>query len=294
MTTVRRSLLYVPGDRPQMLQRAGQRGADSLILNLEDAVAPANKDAAREAVITSLQNDDFGSCELIVRINPFGAAAGYRDLLAIIPARPDSILLPKARDPEDVRCVAWTIHQLELMHDLPVGGIGLMCMIESAAGVLAAPRIAACSERVQALVFGAADYAEDVGIKPSADRSILIPVLTQVILAARAAGISAIDAPHMRPADQDGLMAQARLARDLGFDGKSAIHPAQIPIINEGFSPQPHELIWARRVLSALSLHADGSAAEGAALMDGELVEAPHVSRAQRILAYAAKLNIAE
>ena len=277
-----------------MLERAGQRGADSLILNLEDAVAPANKAAARDAVVESLRTSDFGGCERIVRINPIGAAQGYRDLLAIVPAGPDSILLPKVRDPEEVRFAAWTIHRLEMMHDLPIGGIGLMCMIESAAGVLAAPRIAGCSERVEALIFGAADYTEDVGLTPSADRSNLIPPLTQVVLAARAAGISAIDAPHMLPADEEGLIAQARLARSLGFDGKSAIHPAQISTINAVFSPQPHEIIWARRVLSALALRADGSTGAGAALMDGELVEAPHVSRAQRILAYAEKLNLSE
>jgi citrate lyase subunit beta/citryl-CoA lyase len=290
-TTVRRSLLYVPGDRPEMLRRAAQRGADSLILNLEDAVAPDRKDFAREAVTNALEAGEFGACERIVRINPVGSATGYRDLLAIARLAPDAILLPKVRDPEEVRFAAWTLDRLEAIHELPAGGVGLMCMIESAAGVLEARRIAGSSERVRALIFGAADFAEDAGIQVGADTGALAPVLMQILLAARAAGVAAADAPHMRPDDPEGLRVQATQARDLGFDGKSAIHPAQIPIINEVFSPRPDEIEWARRVLAALAPSGADRAMEGAALLDGELIEAPHAARARRILAVTARLG---
>ncbi len=160
---LRRSLLYVPGDREAMIAKAAQRGADGLILNLEDAVAPGNKDLARNVVAQALATLDFGRAEVIVRINPLDTLTGYRDLLTIAPAKPDAILLPKVGSPEEVRFAAWTLARLEEMHDLPAGGIRLMCMIESAAGVLAAAQIAACHPRVAALLFGAADYSAEVG-----------------------------------------------------------------------------------------------------------------------------------
>jgi citrate lyase subunit beta/citryl-CoA lyase len=292
MTTVRRSLLYVPGDRPQMLMRAAQRGADCLILNLEDAVAPDRKAAARDAVIEALTGDSLSPCERIVRINPLETALGFRDLLMIVPASPDAILLPKVRDVEEVRFADRTIGLLEETHGLPQGRIGLMCMIESAAGLVEAPRIAACSTRLRVLVFGAADFAEDIGLPNAAGRDFLLPVMSQLVVAAKASGLSAIDAPHMRPDDPDGLITQCRQARSLGFDGKSAIHPCQIVAINGTFSPQPAEIQWAHEVLKALApMDDDGSAMAGAALMDGELIEAPHVRRARQILRLAARIN---
>ena len=142
--TLRRSLLYVPGDKPAMLAKAPGRGADGLILNLEDAVAPANKQLARQAVADALRTLDFGRAEAIVRINPPDTDAGYRDLLAVTPLAPAAILLPKVSSVEEVRFVAWTIERLEELHNLPAGQIRIMCMIESAAGVLNAVEIAAC------------------------------------------------------------------------------------------------------------------------------------------------------
>jgi citrate lyase subunit beta/citryl-CoA lyase len=284
-TRLRRSLLYVPGDREEMLRGAARRGADGLILNLEDAVAETHKEMARAAVVSAIQARGFGACEVIVRVNPLDTAHGYRDLLAVAPAGPNAILLPKVKDPEAVRFAAWTVERLEAIHDLPPGRIRLMCMIESAAGVLAAAEIARAHPRVSALLFGAADYTEDVGCALTEDRRALAAALAGVVLAARAAGIGAIDAPHMRPTDAEGLRTAAFQARELGFDGKSAIHPAQIATINAVFSPSEAEIAWAGRVLTALG------AGAGADLLDGELIEAPHVSRARRILAVAEQIG---
>jgi citrate lyase subunit beta/citryl-CoA lyase len=285
---VRRSLLYVPGDKEAMLAKAPSRGADGVILNLEDAVAPANKDQARQAVTHALRSLDFGRAEAIVRINPPDTDTGYRDLLAVTPLAPSAILLPKVSLAEEVRFVAWTIDRLEVFHGLPAGQIKLMCMIESAAGVLNAVEIAACHPRVVALIFGATDFSMEVGCAITEDSRTLLAAASRIILAARAAGIDAIDTPDMKLDDAEGLARSSRLARELGFDGKSAIHPAQVAPINAAFSPTAEQAVWARRVLA---LAPDGDITRlGAAVLDGQLIEAPHLRHAERILAVAAQL----
>ena len=283
-SVLRRSLLYVPGDREEMLSKAANRGADGLILNLEDAVAPARKEAARLNVVRALSNVSFGGAEVIVRTNPPDSDAGYRDLMAIVPRKPAAILLPKVRSAEEVRFVAWTVERMETLYDIPLGRIRLMCMIESAAGVLGAPEIAASHPRVSALVFGAADFASDVGSTVTADQRSLLYATSRLILAARRAGIDAIDAPYMKLGDVVGLAQSANLARESGFDGKSAIHPEQISTINATFSPSREQLAWARQVITALE-GAGGTI--GAALLDGQLIEAPHLARARKIVAFS-------
>jgi citrate lyase subunit beta/citryl-CoA lyase len=163
-----------------------------------------------------------------------------------------------------------------------------MCMIESAAGVLNAVEIASCHRRVAALIFGAADYSMEVGCTITEDGRSLLAAASRIILAARAAGIAAIDTPYMKLDDPDGLARSSRLARELGFDGKSAIHPAQVGSINAAFSPTAEQVAWARRVVA---LAPDGDITGlGAAVLDGQLIEAPHLKRAERILAIAARL----
>lgn len=279
---LRRSLLYVPGDREAMLAKAPGRGADGLILNLEDAVAPANKDAARRTVARALATLDFAGAETIVRINPLASEAGARDLLAVTPAAPDAILLPKVGSAEEVRAAASELARIEASAGLPAGRVRLMCMVESAAGVIAAAEIAACDPRVVALVFGANDLAEDLDCAPAPGQGILLHAACQVVLAARAAGVDAIDTPHMNIGDGEGLARGAELARALGFAGKSAIHPAQVAAINAAFGPTTEQIAWAERVLALIPGGDEG--ALGAALLDGQLIEAPHLARAKRIL----------
>ena len=291
VTRLRRSLLYVPGDREAMIAKAAQRGADCLILNLEDAVAQGNKEMARAMVAQALATLDFGRAEVIVRINPLDTPTGYRDLLTLAPARPDAILLPKVGSPEEVRFAAWTISRLEEMHDLPAGGIRLMCMIESAAGVLAAAQIAGCHPRITALLFGAADYSAEVGCAITLDGDTLLHAQSQIVLASHAACIDAIDTPHLRLDDPEGLARSSQQARQLGFDGKSAIHPGQIGPINSIFSPTPEQIAWAERVLAALP--GGDEAQVGAAVLDGQLIEAPHLARARHTLRVAKQVQIA-
>ncbi len=283
--SLRRSLLYIPGDKEAMLAKAAQRGADGIILNLEDAVSDANKELARQMVAWVLGSMDFGAAEVIVRINALSTDVGYRDLLAVMPHAPGAILLPKVNAAEEVRFAAWTIERLEGLHGLPAGQTRIMCMLESAAGILAAPAIAASHPRVAALVFGAADFSEDVNCTITPDQRALLYATSQLICAARSAGIDAIDSPYMALDDAKGLERSVLMARELGFDGKSAIHPKQIAAINAAFSPSPDQVAWAERVIHALQ--ADDGTEAGTAVINGQFLDAPHLARARRLLALA-------
>jgi citrate lyase subunit beta / citryl-CoA lyase len=289
---LRRSLLYVPGDRPEMLAKAATRGADAVILNLEDAVSPGLKEQARNAVANTLLTTDFGPKERIVRINSLDSNLGFLDLLALVPLAPDAVLLSKVSSAEHVRYAAWMIERLECIHSLPTGTVRIMCMIETAPGVLAVSEIAAAHQRVAAVLFGAADFCADVNCEPSADQRPLVYATSRLILAARSARVAAIDAPHMKPGDPEGLQQSAQMARELGFDGKAAIHPAQIPVIHSVFSPRPEDVRFARSVVDALAATTSQETTHGAVLLDGYLVEAPHLLRARRTLETARRLGM--
>jgi citrate lyase subunit beta/citryl-CoA lyase len=267
-----------------MLAKAGTRGADGIIMNLEDAVAPARKEQARACVATALSTADLGDAERIVRINQLDSDAGFSDILAVVPLAPDAIVLSKTTSADQVRYAAWMIDRLESIHGLPAGRVRIMCMIETAAGVLAAPEIACAHPRVTALLFGAADFTADVNCEVTDDQYSILHATSHVILAARGARVSAIDAPYMQLDGSERLEQSARRARQLGFDGKSAIHPTQIRTINAAFTPSHEQIRWAHSVIEALSASAEPSGTTGAAVLDGQLIEAPHLLRAQRIL----------
>jgi citrate lyase subunit beta/citryl-CoA lyase len=286
--------LYVPGDRPEMLAKAATRGADGVILNLEDAVAPGSKEKARCAVAGVLASASFGGTERIVRINSLDSDLGFSDLLMIAPLAPDAILLSKVMSTEQVRIAAWMLERLESSHALPLGKIRIMCMLETAAGIQSAPQIAQAHPRVTALIFGAADFCTDVGCSAAADRGPLLYSISRLILAARSAHVAAIDAPYMTLGDAEGLVRNVRESRDLGFDGKSAIHPGQIPVIHACFSPTPEEVRWANSVVAALSAPDGEQVSSGAALLDGSLIEAPHLLRARRTLESVREAGITE
>jgi citrate lyase beta subunit len=277
-----------------MLAKAATRGADGVILNLEDAVAPGSKVRARCAVAGVLTSSDFGCVERIVRINSLDSDLGFADLLAIAPLAPDAILLSKVNSTEQVRIAAWMIERIESSNAVPVGTIQIMCMIETAAGIQSAPEIALAHPRVTALVFGTADLCAEVGCSPGAVQGPLAYSSSRLILSARIAHVAAIDAPHMQLGDEEGLRRSVRESRDLGFDGKSAIHPAQIPVIHTAFSPTAEEVRWAESVMEALAATNGEQVIRGAALLDGSLIEAPHLLRARKTLESAQHARIEE
>ncbi len=279
---LRRSALYVPGDSEKMLQRSAAIPADLLLLNLEDGVALTRKAAARENVSNALRNLDYNNREVVVRINPLADEIGRNDLHQIVPLHPSGICIPKVEKAEEILAAGSAIHELEMGHGMPEGTIQLHAMIESSGGVLHSPQIAAASPRLSSLIFGSADYAKDVRCQPGEDRSELLLALQMIVLSAHSAGIDAIDAPCFDIYNRDLLQREAVHARRLGFDGKSALHPDQLPLIHRIFDVTPEEVAWAVKVIAEL----DDAENRGKALttVDGKLLDNPHRAAAERIL----------
>jgi citrate lyase subunit beta/citryl-CoA lyase len=265
-----------------MIEKAAGVPADLLLLNLEDGVAVSRKEMARANAIRALKSFDFGARELVVRINPPESEAGRRDLAAVLPCRPDGICLPKVEGPAAIQAADAMILELEAGHRVPEGSVRLHAMIESAAGMLAARGIAASSNRMASLIFGSADYVDDMHCQPGEDRNELMLALQMIVAGARAASVDAIDAPCFDIRDPDLLIRESRQARRLGFDGKSALHPAQVDIINEVFDVTLEERRWAESVLSEL----ESAELRGRALstLEGRLIDNPHRNAAERIL----------
>jgi citrate lyase subunit beta/citryl-CoA lyase len=280
--SLRRSVLYVPGDSKKMLQRAAEVDSDVLLLNLEDGVASSQKDAARENIAEALQNTNFGARETVVRINSLNSVTGRNDLAKIVPLHPHGICLPKVEKAADIKCAESAILDLEAGNGLRKGSTRLHAMIESAAGLLHSPEIAIASDRMASLIFGSADYVSDVQCKPGEDRMELLLALQMIVTAARSAAIDAIDAPCFDIRNHNLLENESIHARRLGFDGKSALHPGQLETINRIFDVTPEEIAWAEKTLVELDLAEN----RGKALttVDGKLLDNPHRAAAERIL----------
>ncbi len=273
----RRSLLYVPASSEAMLSKAGSRGADVLIVDLEDGVLPEAKHEARARLLAGFPALDFGGAEALVRINTPGTPWAEADARAAAALRPHGVVLPKAEEASAVARLATAV------------GVPVWLMIETAAGVLAAAELARV-EGVAALVFGAADFRESLHAGRHPDELELLFARSQILTAARAAGVLAFDTPWFEYRDADGLRRSAERARLLGFDGKTAIHPGQVEILNEAFAPGAAEVERARRVLAALTEAA--ARGQGVATLDGEMIEALHARAARRTLARAGQDDI--
>jgi citrate lyase subunit beta/citryl-CoA lyase len=282
ITGLRRSLLYVPGDSRKMLQKSLAVPADVLVLNLEDGVSAASKDEARENVLWALGSFDFGRHEVVVRVNSLASAIGGRDVAAVVTAHPDGICLPKVESAVEVESADATVRKLEADCGLPVGGLRFHAMIESPAGVLNAPAIASCSARMASLIFGSADYSAQTRCRPSEDRLEILTALQWIVASARAAGIDAVDAPCFAIGNDALLLRESTQGRRLGYDGKSALSPRQVGVINEVFDVTAEDAAMAERVLEAL----DAAEGDGRSLatLDGTVIENPHRAEALRVL----------
>ncbi|MBL7074796.1 citrate lyase acyl carrier protein [candidate division KSB1 bacterium] len=288
---LRRSRLYIPGNNPDLMLNAGLFGADAIILDLEDSVAPADKPDARILVRNSLRAVDFGSSERMVRINSFRTPFGADDLEQIIPAGPDTILIPKCEGKEDVQAVEERIASIEKRFDQKKETF-LMPIIESAKGVLLAFEIASASPRVVAICFGAEDFTADIGTDRTKEGRESYLARCQLVLAARAAGVQAIDTVFSDVADTEGLIASTKEAISLGFDGKGLIHPGQIEPVHRAFAPTPKQIEHAQKVLAALrEAEEKGS---GVASLGRKMIDAPVAARARRTLELAKRMGLLE
>jgi citrate lyase beta subunit len=270
---LRRSLLYVPASSEAMLRKAGSRGADAVIVDLEDGVLPGAKEDARARAERLWLELDLGGSEVLLRVNAPGTPWHEADLDVAARIRPAGVVLPKCEEPGRVAAVAARL-----------GAAPLFLMVETARGVLAAAELARVPGAA-ALLFGAADFRASVRASRDPEEAELALARGTLVLAARAAGVEAFDTPFFDYRDDAGLERSARRARALGFDGKTCIHPGQVAIVNHVFSPSEEEVARAERIVAAL----EAAAREGRAVatVDGEMVEPLHAAEARRTLARA-------
>jgi citrate lyase subunit beta / citryl-CoA lyase len=278
----RRSALYVPGANARALGKIPGLDADVVIVDLEDAVAPAAKEAARASAVEAIRRG-MGRAEVVLRVNGAGTPWGEADLAAAARSGADAVLLPKVEDPGTVR---------DAERRLAAAGApdaqALWAMVETPRGVLRAADVASSSPRLACLVAGTSDLVKDLRARHTPGRVEVLASLSLVVLAARACGLAALDGVHLDLADDAGFEAACRQGRDLGFDGKTLIHPRTIAGANAAFSPGEQELAAARRIIEAhAAAEADG---KGVVVVDGRLVEALHVAEARRVVALAAAI----
>lgn len=286
---MRRSMLFLPGNNPNMLVNAGCLGADAVIFDLEDAVSPAEKDAARILVRNTMRYSDLSGVEVIVRINSVDTPYWKDDIDAILPERPELILLPKATTPNEIREVSDYMSEVEDRLGFANGTIGLMPLIETALGVENS-YIIASSERVRALFLGAEDLTADLRCKRTKEGREIEYARTRLVVAARAANIDVYDTPFTDVNDDEGIVKDTMLAKSLGFTGKASISPRHIEVINEIFTPTQAEIDYAYEVIQAIRLAKQQG--KGAISLRGKMIDAPIVARAKRVIAIASALGI--
>ncbi len=287
---MRRSMLFLPGNNPNMLINGNCLGADAVIFDLEDAVSPAEKDAARILVRNTMRYMDFRGCEIIVRINSIDTPYWHKDLDAIVPYRPSLILLPKTGCAADVLEADAYMGQLEEKLGFEKNTIGLMPLIETAMGVENAYAIASATKRVKALFLGAEDLTADLQCKRTKEGREIEYARTRLVVAARAAGVDVYDTPFTDVNDDEGIWTDAQLAKALGFTGKSSISPRHVEVINQVFSPTQKEVDYAYEVMDAIALAKEQG--KGAIALYGKMIDAPIVARAQRTIDMATALGM--
>ena len=274
-----RSALYIPGSKERALEKAASLPTDAIIFDLEDAVAVDEKENARHLLAERLQSVDYGNRAKLVRINALSTVWGAADLDVIATARPEAILLPKVDEAGQIEALA------RLLDARPeTAQTRIWAMMESPLGVLNALSIAR-APRMAGFVMGTNDLAKDMNCRPRADRLPMLAALGMALIAAKAAGIVAIDGVYNAFKDEDGLRAECEQGRDMGFDGKTLIHPAQLDIANQVFAPSASDIDLARRQIDAFD--AARARGEGVAVVDGKIVENLHIVTAQQILAKA-------
>lgn len=281
----RRALLYMPGDDLHKIQKGAALGVDTVCMDMEDGVAANRKEAARHTIVEALRSLDFGGTERLVRINPAGSGLEQADLEAALEARPDGIVLPKVQDASQIRWLEGRIADAEAQHGWPAGEMAIVAIVESALGIVNLQAIASAGARLQALVFGAEDFAGDAGLTRTPEAWEVFYARSAVVTHAAANGLQAIDMVYIDFKDTEGLRREAEAGARLGFTGKQIIHPAQVAPVQEAFTPSEARIAWARRLVEAFEAHQ--KAGKGAFALDGQMIDAPLIKNAEKVLARA-------
>ena len=291
MTRPRRSLLFMPGSNARALDKARTLPTDGLILDLEDAVAPDAKSLARDQIAQAVAGRGFGRREVLIRINSLDSPWWLDDLNMAALVRPDGILVPKVSTVEDLKLVSGRLAEAN-----PGPAVKGWAMIETARAILDADTLAAQARnpamRLAGFVFGPNDIARETRIRMVPGRATMLPIITHCVLAAHAHGLEMLDGPYGDIGNMEGLRAECAQSLDLGFDGKTLIHPSHLAICNEAFTPPPDEVAHARKIVAAFDLPENAS--RGAIQLDGRMVERLHAEIARRTLAIADAIGALE
>jgi citrate lyase subunit beta / citryl-CoA lyase len=280
----RRSVLYLPGSNARALEKARTLPADGLILDLEDAVAPEAKETARNMTAEAVRTAAFGHREVVVRVNGLDTPWGQEDVMALAEAGADAILFPKIQSPADVRAAVAALDRAGAPASLPV-----WIMAETPRCILDIDAIAGSSHRLACIVAGTSDLTRELRARHTASRDSVYTALSLIVLAARAHGLDVLDGVHLDLNDEAGLTFSSNQGRNMGFDGKTLIHPKQIEIANSAFAPSEVELTLARKVVAAWN--EARAAGKGICVVDNRLIEKLHVEEFERLLALDAAIG---
>jgi len=278
----RRALLYMPGDDRHKIEKAAGLPVDTICMDLEDGLALNRKQEGRATIAEALAAIDFGASERLVRINPVGSGLESADLEAVVPAKPDGVVIPKVSSKKQIEWVSAKLGKLERAHGLEHGSIHLLAIIESAMGIVNLKKIAKADARLQALIFGALDFSGDIGAKLTPGGEELLYARSAVVAHSAAFGLDGIDMVAVDFMDLDKLGEEAKQGAAMGFDGKQIIHPAQVEPVQAAFTPTDAEIAEAHKIVQTHAEHqAEGT---GAFAIDGQMVDMPVVRAAERVL----------
>jgi len=277
----RRALLYVPGDDRHKIEKAAALGVDCICMDMEDGVAVSRKIQARTTIARALQEVDFGKSEKLARINGVGSGLEKDDLQAVLPHRPDGIVVPKLEELRQIQWASDAIEAAELQNGWPVNSIRLLVDVETARGILNTKEIAS-HPRLDALIFGGEDFAASVGAIRTAEAVELLYARQSVLTAAAAFGLQAIDMVAIDFKDLEALRREAEFGAGLGYSGKQIIHPAQVEPVQSAFTPGAEAIAYARRLVDAFD--ASKNEGKGAFALDGRMIDMPLVKNAQKVL----------
>ena len=278
----RRVLLYMPGDDRRKIEKATTLSVDSICMDMEDGVAANKKAEARAVIALAMKELDFGNSESCIRINSIGSGLEKRDLVAALATNPDAIVVPKIETAEQVKWVSGHIESYELSSNLNIGAIRLLIGVETAKGILNLKEIAEADKRLEAIIFGAEDYAASVGARRTKEATEVLYARSAVVTACAANDLQAIDMVYIDFRDLDGLRVEAEQGAGFGFSGKQVIHPNQVVPVQEAFTPSDEAIEYAKRIVE--SFESSQKEGKGVYALDGKMIDMPLLKNAQKVL----------
>ena len=278
----RRALLYMPGDDRRKIEKSTTLGVDSICMDMEDGVAANKKAEAREVIAQAMKELDFGKSERCIRINSIGSGMEKYDLAAALATNPDSIVVPKIESAEQVRWVSDHMETYELSSNRNIGGIRLLVGVETAKGIMNLREIAEAGKRLEAIIFGGEDFAASVGAVRTKEATELLYARQAVVTACAANDLQAIDIVFIDFKDNEGLRLEAEQGAGFGFSGKQIIHPNQVSVVQEAFTPSESAIEYAKRIVE--SFESSQKEGRGAYALDGRMIDMPLLKNAQKVL----------